>query len=373
MSYAYTPGLKVKDSTIVKKIRVLPIIGEVHVKKGEFVSYDTVVASTYVQGGVNMSNAAMILDVEPSLLQLVMLKKVGDDVKKGDIIGLSRQFFGLIKKELKSEVDGKIELISDVTGTVAIREAPILLTTNAYISGKIIEIIPKKGVVIETSAALVQGIFGIGGETHGELMVIAPPNEIISPENINDNCKGKILIGGSQITYEAFKKAIEVGANGIIAGGIKRVDVNEILGYELGVAITGKEKIPLTCIVTEGFGEMKIPEHTYKLLSSLEGMVASINGATQIRAGVIRPEIIIQLKSQAVKNNKTEILMKGMVPGTMVRVIREPNFGVIGEIHSLPIEPQQIETESKVRIVLVKLGDGTVVTVPRANVELMEQ
>jgi hypothetical protein len=65
----------------------------------------------------------MILDVGPSYLNLVMLKKVNDHVKKGELIGLSKQFFGLSKKELRAEIDGTIEMISEITGTIAIREA----------------------------------------------------------------------------------------------------------------------------------------------------------------------------------------------------------------------------------------------------------
>ena len=65
------------------------------------------------------------------------------------------------------------------------------------------------------------------------------------------------------------------------------------MGYEIGVAITGDEEVGLTLIVTEGFGRMAMSMNTFKLLKSANGKNASINGATQIRAGVLRPEIII--------------------------------------------------------------------------------
>lgn len=375
MSYAYTPGLKVKESTMVRKTRLLPISGEVTVNVESAVSYKTVIAETYLPGEVHMRNAANVLDVGATYLDLVLLKKEGDQIKKGDLIGLNKQFFGLIKKEFRSNIDGTVEMISDVTGNVAIRGNPVLITRNAYISGKVVKIIPKFGVVIETPAALIQGIFGIGGETHGEIFIITSRDQKITPEMINYECKDKILIGGSLITEQSLRKAIEVGAKGVIGGGIKRGDINKILGYELGVAITGNEKIPLTVIVTEGFGTIAMAKHTYELLSSLEGKFASINGTTQIRAGVIRPEIIIPLDKE-LKNSTDEEEAKskeGMVPGTQVRIIRDPCFGRIAIIQSLPIEPMVIETESKVRIAIVKLEDGTILTVPRANLELMER
>lgn len=62
-----------------------------------------------------------------------------------------------------------------------------------------------------------------------------------------------------------------------------------------------------------------------------------------------------------------------MVPGTTVRIIRNPYFGAIGKIHSLPMELREIDTGSKVRILEVDLEDGKQVVVPRANVEIIEE
>jgi hypothetical protein len=56
-----------------------------------------------------------------------------------------------------------------------------------------------------------------------------------------------------------------------------------------------------------------------------------------------------------------------------VRIIRQPYFGAIGLVKFLPVELQQVESESYVRVLDVELDDGTVVTVPRANVEIIEE
>ncbi|GAH10649.1 unnamed protein product, partial [marine sediment metagenome] len=37
------------------------------------------------------------------------------------------------------------------------------------------------------------------------------------------------------------------------------------------------------------------------------------------------------------------------------------------------VDLQKVETESKVRVMEVKLGDGRTVMVPRANVEIIEE
>ena len=58
--------------------------------------------------------------------------------------------------------------------------------------------------------------------------------------------------------------------------------------------------------------------------------------------------------------------------GSSIRVIREPYFGMVGTVTKLPHEPVEIPTGAVVRILEAELADGTTVSVPRANVEIIE-
>ncbi len=372
-AYAYTPGLKVKRAMTITKTRRLPIPGEVFVKEGDKVNYHDIVARTEIPGDPEIVKVALLLGVEPEDLPRYMIKKVGDKVAKDEVIAAYNALFGLIKKRVPSPIDGIIESISDVTGQVIVRGLPVPVEVDAYIPGEVVEVLPREGAVIETNAAFIQGIFGIGGETHGEIkMAVKSPEEALTHDHIKVGDKGKVLIGGSMVTLEALRKAVEVGVSCIVVGGIKHRDVTTFIGEEIGVAITGHEEVGLTLIVTEGFGEMKMSRRTFDLLKSFEGYLAAVNGATQIRAGVMRPEIIIP-HNEFFEQSSMEELSAGMVPGTPVRIIRQPYFGAIGKVVSLPVELQKIQTESDVRVLDVELEDGRVVTVPRANVEIIEE
>lgn len=374
MSYAYTPGLKVKKLTVVRKKRLLPISGETLVQEGDDVTWDKVVARTNVPGDIEMIPLFYILGVEPYELPKVMLKGEGDTVQKGELLGVAKSLFGIFSTEYKSEVSGTIELVSTVTGMVGVRLAAVPINLEAYISGKVVQVTPKQGVEIETPASFVQGIFGIGGEQHGEILIIADQDEELTTSHIGSHCKGKIIVGGSLVTYDVLKKAEEEGVKGLVTGGIRRKDLTSFLGYDIGVAITGQEDIELTCMVTEGIGKMAMAKHTYDVLKSCEGNLAAINGATQIRAGVIRPEVIIPFTESEVHDVlEKEVLADGMYSGTRVRIIRRPYYGAIGTVETLPAELQQLQSESWVRVMTVKLDDGGVVTIPRANVEIMEE
>ncbi len=372
MAHAYTPGLKVTARTLVRKQRRLPLPGETLVVQGEQVTGDTIVARTELPGNVQTVNVGGLLGVPPEDVPSLMTKRVGDTVKKDEVIALSKGFLGLFKSEVRAPVAGTIENVSPVTGQVILREPPEPVQIDAYVAGIVSEVIPREGVIIETEASLVQGIFGVGGEVRGAIRLIAKsPDDVVTAEQIGADCQGKVLIGGSLITYEAIAAALEVGAKAIIAGGIEDGTLRKFLGYDIGVAITGSEKKGLTLVATEGFGRMRMAGRTFELLRSLEGRMASVNGATQIRAGVIRPEVIVPAAEKGIETSRSQI-EQGLALGLPVRIIRQPHFGEIGRVIDLPVELQEIETEARCRVLTVELETGERVTLPRANVEIIE-
>ncbi|MBC7327723.1 hypothetical protein H5T87_06375 [bacterium] len=367
MSQAYTPGLTITPFAVLRKTRKLPLKGEVLVEVGQIVEPQTLVARAYLPGIVHIVKAGEILGVAGEDLEKHILKREGEKVEKDEVIATATSFFGLSKRTVRSPIRGTIESISPITGNISIREEPKPIYISAYIKGKVVEILPAEGVVVEARGAFLQGIFGVGGERWGHLKVVVDsPEEPI--KDINGDMKDCIIVGGS-IDGENLRKAIDIGVKGVVVGGIYDEVLRDFLGYDIGVAITGQEDIPLTLIIMEGFGTLPLARRTFELLRRFNGFFASINGATQIRAGVIRPEIIIphnepiQVQSESFTNQ--------LVVGAKVRVIREPYFGRLGEVLSLPPEPQILETGAKVRVAEVRLEEGVKVVIPRANLEII--
>ena len=374
MAQAYTPGLLVSRGCRWRCRRLLPVTGNVLVAVGDSVKAEEVVARTFLPGDAVPVNLAKRLGVSASELSRRMLRPIGDRVELGETLARSKGFFGFFQAEFPSPLAGTIESISKVTGQVILRGAPIAVQVVAYLAGTIVEVIPDEGVVVEADVALIQGIFGVGGEAFGTLQVVAKsPDEDLTEQVIKPEHRGCIVIGGRRITGAAIRKAIEVGAAAVIAGGIDDQDLREILGYDLGVAVTGTEKLGTTIIVTEGFGEIAMARRTFDLLASHAGRAASVNGATQIRAGVMRPEIVIPLSQPLTEAQRDAGRVVGALNvGSPVRIIREPYFGALGTVTRLPHEQVLLASESLARVVEVNLADGQPVMVPRANVELIE-
>lgn len=374
MAHAYTPGLKVAERARVRKDRRLPLKGDVLYGKGDVLNATDVVARTDLPGKVYPINLANILGVGPETLDEHMIIPEGGRVEAGGILARTPGFFGLFKSEAPSPVTGTVESVSRVTGQVILQAEPIPVEIMAYINGEVVETFPEEGVSIETEAAFVQGIFGLGGEVYAPLAPLASaPDQVLKPSDITPAHKGQILIGGAFLTLEAVRRAIEVGVAGIVTGGFDFQDIKAILGYEVGVAITGTEQLGLTLMLTEGFGNITMAHATFDLLNKLAGKHASLNGATQIRAGVIRPEVIVTHDAPAEGGKVKGDEIRGTDVGDLIRCIRAPWFGRIGRVLELPVELRTMESETRVRVMVVEFEDGQRVELPRSNVEMIER
>ncbi|MGE0683449.1 MAG: hypothetical protein AB7P69_21435 [Candidatus Binatia bacterium] len=377
MAHAYTPGLRVTPDTVIRKQRMLPIPGEVTVTVGANVTAASEVARTALPGKVYPVNVASKLSIIPGEISAYLLKQEGDLVRKNEPLAENKPFLKWFKTQVRAPISGQLESVSHMTGQVFLREPPALISLTAYITGAVVEVTPQQGVAVESRCAFLQGIFGVGGETHGGIaLAVSGPEEILTADSLRPEHKDCLVVGGSLVRKEAFTRARELGIRALVVGGVHDYDLKELLGYDLGVAITGTEKIGFTLIVTEGFGAIPMAQRTFDLLAQYVGQQASCSGATQIRAGVIRPEVIIPRENDEkskIKNQKSKVSEGGIRTGDTVRIIREPHFGVLARVQALPAELQPIATESQVRVLIATLPDGREVTIPRANVEMIEE
>jgi hypothetical protein len=252
---------------------------------------------------------------------------------------------------------------------MGIRAAPRVLDLKAYIPGRIVAVEPNKSVTIEATVTFVQGIFGVGGERLGKLAVLPVSVDTrLDSEHIPPDCSQTVLVGGHSPTLAAIQAAVERGAVGLVTGSIDDPTLRAYIGYDLGIALTGDEAVPMTLIVTEGFGEIPMSHRILDALQHGDGKKVSVSGATQVRAGAQRPEIVVWEASKNPSQDSNPIV--GLTVGARVRIIRVPFFGLRGVVEELPRELMQLETGAMSRVLKARLDDGRLVVVPRANIEL---
>ncbi len=339
---------------------------------------------------VHIVSVAKELDIWAASLRMYMRFKEGDEVKQGMALaaapgGVASMIYSY------SPVSGIIEKVCTKTGTVTIVRPIKATVVDAYMPGVVAEIVADRGAVVETAGSVVQGVFGIGFENYGTLKVLATnPADEIGADRVPDNCNGLVLVAGAHISYEALRKALDGGATGIISGGADSGDLVKLTGQEIGVGITGQEDIPITVVLTEGFGHMAMARRIFDLLARADGRKVSLNGSTQVRAGVIRPEVVVPEPQPAgeteqgipATSTKTDgapasgsgekpvVALNEAYVGSRVRVVAKPYFGLWGQVEGLPGGRQRVESEIQVRTAQVRLDDGRLVTVPDANLEI---
>ncbi len=323
-------------------------------------------------------NVAKKLDIPAVLIRAYMRYQEGDEVRQGAVIADDHGAMGL--GYCYAPATGVIEKICTRSGMVTIVRPTKQTQVDAYLQGRVTLVIPEKGARVETAASYIQGVFGLGFENYGVVRVVAQsPDATVTAQDITKDHEGAVLVGGAGITLEALRKALDEGVRGIITGGAGHADLSALLGHDIGVGITGQEDLAMTVILTEGFGTMPMAGDTHELLRSAEGRLASVNGSTQVRAGAIRPEIVISRPEGGDKGRLRpveECLLereheRGEARlGSKVRMVRNPKFGHWGRIVGLPAAPVLFETEARLPSAEVELENGSRVFVPLANLEV---
>lgn len=442
---------KVMRRTTISRERVLPMPGDVLVRRGELVSPQTVIAKTEVLPGdpyvIDIRHEFRMPNMTAKDVNAAMVKRVGDRVRAGEALArITRGLLGEII-EVKSPVDGVVEFISRTYGRVLLREdpqsaSPVVMVpvarqldvwpatirmymryregdevkqgaaladsvgvasvdysyapvsgiiekidtrtgvvtivrparptlVEAYLTGRVDALIPEYGAMVSCEAGYIQGVFGVGFETYGYLRVISSsPEDTVDEDDLTGELRDQVLVAGAYITLGAVRKAAAAGARGIICGGMDHLDLVGYVGQEIGVGITGQEDVPMTLILMEGFGKLAMRTSVFEALAALAGRQASINGATQIRAGAIRPEIIVPFPGHEAAAEARAPVDEDLRPGQPIRIISDPHFGEMGVVVDLPREAHRVETEANVPVVRVRLPSGEEAIVPRANVEV---
>jgi hypothetical protein len=300
--------------------RKLPGPGKIMVQVGDQVKQEDVIGEAEVSGGFRKIQLGQILGVSEENLERELLKKPGETVYKGEPLAKSRGFMGFRRKVYLSPADGVLEEVAG--GEVTIRFVPSEMKLSAGFSGKIEEVLEGKYAVIETSAARVRGVIGVGKTRFGNLKVIGKQNEFLLPQHLDSSTVGKIVVGGALVTEDTIEKALAIGVRGLVCGGI---NFQETLGWSEG------SDIGLTIVATEGYGLHPLGEDVFSALTHLDGQYAAISGETA--------EIFIASEGSAAEEAPT---WRELKTGDVVRVVGGQDLGKFGPAEETSKEPVKL-------------------------------
>lgn len=370
------------------------------------------------------------LGVEPSELPTMVICRVGQVVAPGDLLAKAPGFRPL-GSEFRSPVAGTVESISPLSGTIVVVRPVEPLSLRAFMAGRVVEIMPGYGARITARGHRILGVLGLGGKSWGRLRPLDVGDQgpaarggagVVRPEMVRPEHAGEILAFAGAVDAAFLERCREVGVRGVIAGSAHARALSTFLGRPLAAEIvTGPGALSLDrpvnddprqasaqggppVVLTEGFGRLSMDALTWELLCEHSGAIVSIDGLTQIRAGVVRPALLIPTgpdeepwSSQDSAGARPNRHSRAAAPdpeqaaedpagvpraapdiipdpsvqaGQRVRLVRQPHFGSWGTVLEVADGLTRLETEVEARILWVRLDDGRVVQVAEANVEI---
>ena len=106
-----------------------------------------------------------------------------------------------------SPMAGVVERICPKSGTITIVRPVRPSQVRAHLPGIVTRAIPEEGAVIEATGAYLEGVFGVGGERYGEILVRSDgPAGRLDEAGVDVSCKGKVLIEGGFVSLEAMQR-----------------------------------------------------------------------------------------------------------------------------------------------------------------------
>lgn len=328
--------------------------GRATVKVGQSVTDTEIIAHCEISAGQRLIKIAHELGVRGKEVHKYLTRKVGDRIYEGEIIARKKGMLGIGKKEIKTPVDGVINEI-DERGDVILKFLPRPVRLLAGASGKIKEITDDK-ISISTIGASVHGFVSLGKNREGLISVIGGPKEFIIPSKISADAKGKILVGGALLEKSALEKAVTIGVEGLVVGGMNFRDF-DILG--------GGQDIGISIIVTEGFGSAPMGDDIWNFFNKNEGRLGFILGnENQIAIPDLSENAQVRERLKGANWRELKVNDK-------VRYLRKESSDLSGVVKELP-GIQIINSGILTEVARVSLVSGQDMLLPSCNLEIIE-
>jgi hypothetical protein len=345
----------------LRRERRLPLAGDVIVQARQRVESNDVVARTLVADRHRLVDVARRLGLTAAKADSALLKKDGDSVKAGEPIAARRNALGLGKRTARSPVDGRLVVAAGGKALLAAISKPFEL--RAGIPGQVVSVLQSQGVVIETTGALLDGVWGNGREDSAPIRLVGDgPRAALAPGMVTMEQRGAVLAVGVLADPAALKQLVDSsGVRGLVVGSLAPALLPEV----------GRVNFPV--LVVEGFGDRGFSAPAFALLQSSAGREAWLNAQPPDPFGGLRPELIVPLAGPSAAPpapREGEIL----AIGRRVRIVRGTEMGRVGSVTALSDRP--LATASGLRLWLATValeGNGSApIQIPFPNLELLE-
>src|SRR5205085_2149899 len=179
----------------LQRERVLPMAGTIVVQAHQRVDASDVVGRTVLAEGHRLVDVARLLGLAADKADGAMVKTDGQPVKAGEALAKRKTTMGLLTRSARSPVEGRLVAAAGGKALVAAISKPFEL--RAGIPGSVVTILQARGVVIETTGALLEGAWGNGGEASAPLRLVGKGAAAkLTAELVTVEMRGALLAAG---------------------------------------------------------------------------------------------------------------------------------------------------------------------------------
>jgi hypothetical protein len=341
--------------TTIFRRRQLPLPGRILVRQGQKVMPNDVIAEASLPSGHLILDVARGLGVPPLKADQLIDRAPGDHISAGDLIAARPGMF--FSRTMRTPVDGKI--VSVRNGKVLVQQSEASLELKAAYAGTVSEVIPERGVILELSGALIQGVWGNGKAEFGVMQIAAQAqNTILKLDRIDVSLRGGILVGGHLAEAETLTSLAEIPIRGLILASMPSRLIKTALS------------MPYPILLTEGFGKLPMNLPAFRLLATNAGREVSLTASHfQAHQGIV-PEVLIPLPVTG--KPQPPPAPRQLAPQNRVKIVWSPYSAQTGVIQSLSPEPVSFQAGLRYPAAQVKLDSGELAAVPMANLVVLE-
>ena len=340
--------------TLIRRERMLPLPGKVLVRQGQKVSATDVIAEA------NLTPEHLLLDVARGLAlpeekaDRYIQCKAGMQVAQGDILAGP---VGWARRVVRAPRGGRVILAGDGKILIEVDSAPYEL--KAGIPGTIIELYENRGVTLETSGALIQGVWGNGRIDYGLMFVLMrSPDDSLTTDRLDVSMRGSLVIGGHCNDPEVLQAADNLPLRGLVLASMDAALLS----------VAAQMRYPI--MLLDGFGKLPMNMAAYKLLTTNERREAALNAENWDRFKGVRPELVIPLPASGDPKPPREVSY--FEAGQQVRILRAPQKGKIGTLLSVQPGMTRLANGVQTKTGIVQLESGEEVVIGLVNCEILE-
>lgn len=350
----YYPKQRIVAELVRLRLRTLlpeNTIGAVRAEQGSVISVRDTIARGLVPARHFIIEAARELRLrKPEQLNELMQVPLNTPVPKNTVIAGQDTEKG---RRIFSPVDGLVVHVGD--GRIIVQEMPEVIDLLAGVRGQVVQVHAGRGITIETTGGVVQGVWGNGQNVVAPIQMEPDGGiESIQVEEFDNTFRGEILITEKTLSQTGLTVAQASSFAGIIAPSM------DASLFEVAL------EAPFAIMLTVGFGNAEMSQHMMSILEQFIGQKGMLDAALPRRFDDRRPELMVhKLVTEEIPKQEQIPLQVGME----VRVTREPYFGRRGQVVEIPNIHVLLDNGFRMMVAQVEIG-LEIVDVPLANLEL---